>query len=327
MIYISTGGNEPYGCDGCHLKRFTDPVTILPTSTYHQQTIMEDRTLAFGQDVYRHKLAAQALVYAFLYKELSIANFDLTGRCGELTKNLRDAWRDGEGDLGRIKEEVTKHFENRNVASHYSIFTPEALIAMRTYILLSTIEAARLVYEALWKEFGEETPKSEIFKSWLDALEKSRKVFSHDYWGDAWYKAPDQNGYELLTWRRDALDLVKELENGVSKLLLEYPNHSTEAETTVKRQVVHIVERMSKMKGSWDRFKFVWRCWQYCDGEAPSTTDETQTRLELESLQSDRSNPSLSALAGEALFFISSSAEYGSSQTRTSVVGTSEIHG
>jgi hypothetical protein len=74
MIYISTGGNEPYGSDGCQLNRLTDPETILPTSTFRQETIMEERTLAFGQDVYRHKLAAQALVYAFLHKELSTAN-------------------------------------------------------------------------------------------------------------------------------------------------------------------------------------------------------------------------------------------------------------
>jgi hypothetical protein len=79
---------------------------------------------------------------------------------------------------------------------------------------------------------------------------------------------------------------------------------------------------MSMMKGSWDRFKFVWQRWQYGDGEKADTDDEIQTRLELESLQSDQSDPSLSKLAQEASELLSSIAEYGSSQTQTSVVGT-----
>ena len=290
---------------------------------------MEERTLAFGQDVYRHKLAAQELVYAFLRKESSGTNLDLTERCVQLNNKLEDAWRNGEGDLGRIKEEVTKHFENRNVASHWSIYTPEALIAIRTYIILSTIEAAQMLHEGLTKELDKDFPKEKVFGSWLDILENSRKVFQHEGWRSPWYKPYDRSGSEFLRWRENALHIFKELEDGVSELLSNYPNHSDEAEAKATDKARQVIDLMSE--GSWDRFKFVWRRWQYSDGEAPNTNDEEQTRLELESLQSDQSNPSLSALAGQALDFISSSAEYGSSQTQTSVVGPAsqfrEIHG
>jgi hypothetical protein len=319
MIYISTGGIEPYGCDGCHLERLTDPETILSTST-RQQTIMEERTLAFGQDVYRHKLAAQELVYAFLRKESSSTNLGLTKRCVQLNNKLEDAWRDGEGDLGRIKEKVTKHFENRNMASHRSIYTPEALIAIRTYIILSTIEAAQMLHEGLTKELDKDLPKDKVFGSWLDILENSRKVFQHEGWGSPWYKPYDRSGSEFLRWRENALDIFEQFKDGVTELLSDYPDHSAEAEARVTNKARQIIILVSE--GSWDRFKFVWRRWQYSDGETSNTDDEMQTRLELESMQSDQSNPSLSVLAGEALDFISSGAEYGSSQTHTSVVGT-----
>jgi hypothetical protein len=101
---------------------------------------------------------------------------DLITRCAELDDLGLDSWQKGLGDLGRIKNEV---IDPLSQGKPFSIpdHNVEIRTALRTYEILTTLEAGKLICSALDRDYhpGE---LADVQRSWSDALKSCAKIFA-----------------------------------------------------------------------------------------------------------------------------------------------------